>query len=169
MDITLSFFELWQAVQVGGMRNIEARRRGRPDTYGKNVSEMEGGWGVHIEGAAAEMAVAKSLNNYYEGVWREIDRSRGDVGRVQVRSTMRANGCLILHPEDNDEHVFYLVTGIAPTFRIVGSILAARGKVDRFWRTDTGRPAFFVPQSELSPPLTELDSQMAEDLRWDER
>lgn len=159
MIVELTYFELWQAVQVGAMRNLQARRRGRPDTYGKDVTHMEGGWGIHIEGAAAEMAVAKMLNVYHDGVWAEIDRMRSDVGgldrgaRVQVRSTMREDGCLILHPEDNDRDIFYLVVGVAPRFRVAGALLAFNGKKERFWRTNTGRPAFFVPQSELGPPF----------------
>lgn len=153
MDITLSFFELWQAVQVGAMRNLQARRRGRPDTHGKDVSKMDGGWGLHIEGAAAEMAVAKATGRYWDGVWNEIDRSRDDVAGIQVRSTTRDNGCLILHQSDNDNDVFYLVVGLAPRFRLAGCIRASDGKDQRFWRTDTGRPAFFVPQSELSPVI----------------
>jgi hypothetical protein len=149
MEITLSFFELWQAVQVGAMRNLQARRRARPDTHGKDVSKMDGGWGLHIEGAAAEMAVAKMRGAYWDGVWSEIDRERDDVAGIQVRSTTRNNGCLILHPSDNDRDLFYLAVGMAPTFRIAGMIRAAHGKREEFWRTDTGRPAFFVPQSAL--------------------
>lgn len=149
MIVELSYFELWQAVQVGAMRNLQARRRGRPDNYGKDVTQMEGGWGVHIEGAAAEMAVAKFRGAYWDGVWTEIDRERADVADVQVRSTMRENGCLILHREDRDDALFFLVVGVAPRFRIAGCIRASEGKQERFWRIDTGRPAYFVPQSEL--------------------
>jgi hypothetical protein len=149
--VELSFFELHQAANVGVMRNIQARRRERPDTYGKNVYDMEGGWGVHIEGAAAEMAVAKTLGIYWEGVWREIDRSRGDVGGYQVRSTLRRDGCLILHPSDDDLAMFVLVVGAAPKLRIAGQIRAVEGKQIEYWREGTGRPAFFVPQSKLTP------------------
>jgi hypothetical protein len=149
--VELSFFELWQAAGVGAMRNIQARRRGRPDTYGKDVTGLEGGWGVHIEGAAAEMAVAKALGLYWEGVWSEIDRGRGDVGDYQVRHTLRDKGCLLLHPDDLDDAMFVLVTGVAPKLRIAGKIMGREGKDTRYWRTDTGRPAFFIPQGALTP------------------
>lgn len=157
MNVKLTWHELSLAAAAGVRRNLEARRLGRPDTYGKDVSQMEGGWGVHIEGAAAEMAVAKATGSYWDPVWSEIDRSRGDVGRYQVRSTMRENGCLILHPQDRDEDTFVLVTGIAPEFVIRGCILARDGKDERHWRTDTGRPAFFVPQAALFP-ISQLET-----------
>lgn len=148
MIVELTWFELWQAVGVGGMRNIQARRLGRPDTHGKDVAWVEGGWGPHIEGAAAEMALAKFTNSYYEGVWTEIDRQRPDVGDLHVRSTNRENGCLILHEADVSGR-YVLMVGMAPKFRIAGWINAGEGKVEQYWRTDTGRPAYFVPQGAL--------------------
>lgn len=151
MEVNLTWHELSLAAAAGVRRNLEARRKGRPDTYGKDVSQMEGGWGVHIEGAAAEMAVAKACGRYWDPVWSEIDRTRGDIGQLQVRSTMRPNGCLLLHPEDSDESMFVLVTGIAPNFQIRGCIRGHQGKQEQHWRTDTGRPAFFVPQRALQP------------------
>lgn len=148
---SLTWFEFFQAANVGVMRNMQARRLKRPDNHGKDIRDIEGGWGPHIEGACAECLVAKTLNIYWEAVWREIDKSRGDVGDYQVRSTIRENGCLLLHPENPDEAEYILVVGLAPKQRIVGKIRGSEGKKDEYWRTDTGRPAFFVPQAKLTP------------------
>jgi hypothetical protein len=78
----------------------------------------------------------------------------GDIGEgIQVRHTHRANGRLILHPEDRDDHVFYLARGTAPAFEIVGFISGERGKSQEFWADPgTGRPAYFIPDEHLIPP-----------------
>jgi hypothetical protein len=97
----------------------------------------------------AELAVARVLDRE----WTRTDRPdpEGDVGAgVQVRHTRHKNGRLLLHPEDDDTHTFYLVTGEFPTYRVVGCILGGHGKRIGEWRElQPGRPAFAVEQSDL--------------------
>lgn len=147
VTVELTPLEMELAATAGIMRRIEGRKRGRPEPWG----EPPDGWGADIEGAGAEMALAKVLGRYWAGAVvedpRELD---GDVGqRVQVRHTPRRNGCLLLHPTDPDDHAFVLVVGAMPTYRIIGWLYARQGKRESYWRTDTGRPAFFVPQGAL--------------------
>lgn len=137
------------AAAAGCQRNIQALARRRPDTHGKDVAALGGGWNLHVEGACAELAVAKLEGCYWEPVWRQIDRDRDDLSGWQVRSTSRPNGSLLLHAEDPDAGRFVLVVGLAPKFQVVGWTLGKLGKRPEFWRTDTGRPAFFVPPSAL--------------------
>jgi hypothetical protein len=56
-----------------------------------------------------------------------------------------------VHDRDKDDDLFILVTGTAPSFRIAGCIMGRDAKRSEFWRTDTGRPAYFVPQDVLTP------------------
>jgi hypothetical protein len=127
---------------------VSALFRGRPDAYGCSPGY---GWQHHCDGAAAEMAVAKWLGVYWEPLAPEGDLSRilGDVGEYEVRSTRNPQGSLILHERDAGDKMFYLVINAAPRFVIAGSLLAADGKRNEFWRTDRPTPAYFVPQDFL--------------------
>ncbi len=133
------------------MRQIEALKRGRPHRYGKPTGSE---WDTHIEGCAAEMAVAKAYDLYWEPVARAPEDLAGDVSDLQVRSTWRENGRLILHKRDPGDAPFVLVTGKIPTFTIRGWILGREGKLVEFWDGGDGRAAYFVPQHALerSPP-----------------
>jgi hypothetical protein len=147
MIVQLSWLELTQAAFVGCQRRIEALQRGRGDRYGYDAD----GWGTDIEGAAAEMAYAKATNRYWLSVVEDPRELPGDVGPVQIRSTARADGCLILHPDDADDARFVLATGCAPTFTFAGWGIAGELKRDEYWRNGIARPAFFVPQEALRP------------------
>lgn len=142
---TLNWHEVFHAVVVGGTRNIEAKKRGRPDAHGYRGD----GWSIDIEGAAAEMAYAKMRDAYWLAVADNFHALDGDVGRTQIRSTARPDGCLILHPDDPDDSAFVLAIGCAPTFRFVGWGYGRDLKRREYWREDTGRPAFFIPQAAL--------------------
>jgi hypothetical protein len=146
--VRLTEHQLRQAAQAGVERQILAIRNGRRDSHG-----FEGdGWGLHIEGACAELAVAKCRNKFWEAVVDVPEGLEGDVGRAQVRSTRRASGCLLVHPDDPDPAPFVLVIVRSPyEYDVVGWIEGRNAKREEWWRTDTGRPAFFVPQSALNP------------------
>lgn len=148
VDLTLQ--ELILAAHVGIRREVSARAVGRQNAHGFNGDTADG-WSMHVEGAAAECALAKHLGGYWPMTVGRLDLE-GDVGEgIHVRSSRRRDACLILHPDDADEGVFWLVVGQAPHFVVVGSAVGVEGKIERFWREDTGRPAFFVPQAELLP------------------
>jgi hypothetical protein len=113
----------------------------------------------HIAGAVAEFAVAIAACRAWEPSLLP-DTERGDVGRVQVRSTPYSGGHLILHKRvwtkkngwrgDRDEHAFVLVTGHRPCLYIRGWILGRDGKNDDWWgELQPGRPAYNVPQHVL--------------------
>lgn len=154
------------AAQAGTRRRIEALRLGRVPVYGDTKVHAE--WGVDIEGAAAEMAVAKSFNLFWTPVVREPKELDGDVGfglqALQVRSTPRDNGRLILHDRDADDAVFVLVTGRLPEFHIRGWTTGREGKQARFQHPGDGRPAYFVPQESLhqgEPPVVRCRGDQA--------
>lgn len=143
VNITLTAEELRLAAMVEVARRVENLSQGRQPKYG-----AEHGWTTGVEGAAAEMALAKHLGVYWSGAIGNLKAA--DVGRLQVRSTARLDGCLILHPSDADDDVFILAVGVAPTFEFRGWLRAKDGKLPEFWRDpNTGRPAFFVPQDKL--------------------
>ena len=94
-----------------------------------------------------EAALAKFLGIF----WSMGEKGGDDVGEHQVRTTSGHNNRLIVHDNDKDDARFYLVTGVNGTYTIRGWILGRDAKSKRFWSDPTGnRPAYFVPQSELS-------------------
>lgn len=148
MKITLQRHELFLGAQAGITRRLEAAKHGRGDRYGAPPSDL---WGIDIEACLAELAVAKAYDLYWERLAYDPATLRGDVATLQVRSTWREDGCLILHEEDRDDATFILVTGCAPTYTVRGWIQGRAGKQRQWWREGDGRPAYFVPQAALSP------------------
>lgn len=145
--ITLTSAEWAISNAVAALRQVSNEAVARKDAHGASASL---GMEAHIQGAAAEAAVAKWRNVWWAGALNNLRAA--DVGRLQVRSTEHPNGCLLLHRTDPDDDVFILAIGKAPTFRLFGWIRAADGKQEKFWRDPKGgRPAFFVPQSALRP------------------
>jgi len=140
--------ELEHAAFGGFRRRLDAIQRNGQPRYGLQADDP---WGFDINSAIAEAAVARWLNLY----WSTGRIGAPDVGTsVEVRSTHRLDGCLLLHPPDRDDAPYVLVTGTGLTRNIIGWITGRHGKQQKWWRTDTGRPAFFVPQSALHPAVS---------------
>lgn len=142
--IVLSHTEKMSAAMIGVMRHLDNTEANRDHLWGgdKNM-----GWQYHIEGAMGECAVAKHLGMF----WSCGVRGDDDVGEYQVRTTDESWKKLILHPEDEDNKRYYLVTGLNGTYSIRGWILCRDGKQKQWWQDPTkkNRWAFFVPQSAL--------------------
>lgn len=135
--------EMYMAAQAGFLRTIQNIYAKAKSAYGADQDGID--WKIAIEGGIGEYVVAKALNIHWTG--KGVMRG-DDVGEYQVRTTPYENGCLLLHPRDEDEKVFILVTGKAPEYEVKGWIRGADGKKQEFWK-DGNRPCYFVPQSEL--------------------
>ena len=146
-EVKLTSSEMLIAAQSGVIRQVENISKKRKAAHGAG---SKNDWQLHIEGCLGEMALSKYLDVYYSGKGKF---RAPDVGVVDVRTSTSHNNRLILHKEDPDERVFYFVTGVNGEYRIQGWILGKDGKQDKFW-TDprTGRPAYFIPVSELNEP-----------------
>ncbi len=151
--IRLTFAEMQIAAQVAIQRVVQnlkvanGQKAGddRVNRYGSNDKDI---WQRAIQGCFGEMAIAKYLGIYWTGAVG--DWSANDVGEFEVRCTHHLSGSLIVHKEDPDDKTFALVCGRGPDFRLPGCIKGAIAKREGIWRTDTGRPAFFFPQGNLS-------------------
>jgi hypothetical protein len=156
-EVILTDSEMHIAATVGALRQIENIFKGRQHAY---AGPRDASWQMHIEGAAGEQAFAKWSGRYWNGNLGDLDAD--DVGHVQVRTTGRPDGRLILHPLDPDDRPFVLVTGISPRFVLRGWIRGSDGKQQQWWRDPVGgRPAYFVPQSALRPMPPPRDSGAA--------
>jgi len=144
--IVLSSTQMMMAAHVGIMRRLQFLKRNAVAVYGKETD-----WQLQIEGALSEYALAKYLNLHWEGVG-VIDGD--DVGDQDVRVTEHQHGSLILHPRDNDNKKFWLLTGKNGTYIVRGYILGKDGKQDKYYKEMVqGRgKSYFVPQSELIKP-----------------
>jgi hypothetical protein len=145
--VRLPIQEMRVAAYAGAERQLLHIMQGTRDAYGYDGD----GWDVHCDGAIAEYVVAKALNRFWLPVAANHRTLEGDVGRLQVRSTRLHAGSLILHHRDPDDAGYVLVIANPPTYRLAGWCYGHEGKRQHFWREDTGRPAFFVPQGELRP------------------
>ena len=143
--VRLSYSEILQGAMVGVMRQVQNLKAGRTHRHGGSANA---GWQRNIDGARGELARAKHLDVYIGGT----GVMRGpDVGDCDVRTTAGADNRLILHPDDPDDRVFWLLTGSNGQYQVRGNILGAEG-IQQNWSTDPvgGRPAYFVPQGELN-------------------
>lgn len=109
-------------------------------------------WGLDIVGALGELAVAKVFDAYPHPDGGVGPSYGGDITRrFEVRATTRLDGSLIVHDRDPDDRQFILVRGQVPTLEVAGWIFGSQAKQLEFWRTSTGRPAYFVPAADLQP------------------
>lgn len=146
MVVSLSSWEILLAAQAGIMRQVENLKKGRKPYYGAGT---RADWQLHIEGCLGEYALAKFLGLHWSGQGFRGD----DVGRYQVRTGSQEGHRLILHPDDADDHIFWLLCGANGAYGVKGWVMGRDGKQDVYWKDPgTGRPAFFVPQAALSPP-----------------
>ncbi len=147
IEVVLDSYEMRQAAQAGVERHIESVSNGRRDRYG--MSDVFG-WQHHIEGAMGELAVAKVLDLYWN---YGVNVFKGpDVGDLQVRTTHRDTGNLLLHEADSPTARYVLVTGINGHYVVRGWISGWVGKQRKYWgEPQPGRPCYMVPQSALMP------------------
>ena len=145
--IDLNAHEIEVACLVGVQRQIENIFNGAKPAYGAGTAND---WQLAIEGCLGEMALAKKLGCYWDG--KGVKRAP-DVGQVDVRTTPRENGRLILHPDDPDDRFFCLLTGVNGRYTFRGGIFGREGKREENWKDPQGtnRWAFFVSQDQLRP------------------
>lgn len=153
MLVFLDWYEVAIAAKVGIQRHIYALKSRNADAFGRGSDD---GWTDHIEGAAGELAFAKSIGSY----WRPSVNtygSGGDVGRVQVRTRSKSHYDLIVRENDRDGDLFVLVRGRIPQFEIVGFIRGLDAKKQKYSRSYGCRPAaFFVPADSLIRDFTTI-------------
>jgi hypothetical protein len=149
MEVELEWHEYAMAAEIGKLRRLTAVRRSSENSHGAtNLS-----WTEDIEGAAAELVVAKCLGIYWNG---GIDTfKKPDLGKdIQVRWTPLHSNSLIVREADPDSNIYILVTGTTPKFVVRGYLYGSEAKNKAWERSPNGRaPAYFVPANHLRPIL----------------
>lgn len=145
MELTLTKTEMEMCRLVGEERWRYARRTGRDPGLGptKDARNAEN----DIRGAECEFAAAQMLNLGWRPTVGQLDAL--DVGGVcNVRSTILADGRLIVKPSDPDWVPFVLVVKQNCHFRLAGWLYGYEAKA--FPETDAyGDLAHFVSQKDL--------------------
>jgi hypothetical protein len=157
MNVKLKPYEVTSGAMVGLMREAKSREEGRVRTGG-DPDEPSMGWGIHIEGALGEMAVAKALGLYWSASVNTF-KTEADVGIYEVRTRSRDWYDLLIRSDDSDDKIFILVTGSSPDFCLRGWFRAGDAKQDKWLQHHGGKPpAWFVPQKYLLP-ISELPKE----------
>ena len=148
MRVQLTYSEIILGAMAGVHRRVEYLKSGLSNRYQPSMEQI---WGAQIEGALAEQALAKGLNKYFSGKG-EFGQSDLDEN-IECRATSWPDGRLILHDADKDEARYYLLVGEVGHYRIIGSIYGGEGKKKEYLDdpNQTGKSAYYVPQSELEP------------------
>jgi hypothetical protein len=103
-----------------------------------------------ILGACGEMAVCKHLGLFWTPSVNTFHHEPDIPPDIEVRSTDRLDGSLIVRDNDPPDRRYFLVTGKPPSLLVVGFISGHEARKDEWVRDPHGhRPAWFVPQHAL--------------------
>lgn len=123
------------------------RGRNRGPRFGQKALD------VHLLGAAGEMAVASFLGLKHE-LYKETEAKRGsdDLPGIDVKTRSRHSYDLIVQAKEDPSKKFVLVTIEKQRTLIHGWCYGGEAMEEKYWADYAGgRPAYFVPQSQLRP------------------
>jgi hypothetical protein len=141
------------AIQEGHRRqrvNEEKGLRGRNKGAWRGDKALE----IHLLGAAGEMAVASYLG-LKEHLFKETEAKRGSEdlpGNIDVKTRSKSRYDLIVQKNEDPRKKYVLVTVERQKTLIHGWCYGKDAMKDEYWADYAGgRPAYFVPQSQLRP------------------
>jgi hypothetical protein len=145
-QVVLTPSEMEMAIAVGTLRTKESMRL----NLDRSKSYLQSQFEKDIQGAAAELAYCKFRGKFWPGgVGTYKDPDAGLV--TQVRSTTLEDGSLIVRSNDDPNHIYVLVIGSLPKFRVAGWIKGQDARRSEYFRNPNGRdPAWFVPIRALN-------------------
>lgn len=150
MKVTLTEWEYRHCVDVAAMRMSVSISSGIADINHRERDYNERLL-VDVNGVCGEMAVAKAINRFWQPSVNTFHGVPDILPNIEVRSTEKSSGCLIVRDNDPDDRYYFLVTGKPPVFLVHGYMLGAEAKKDEWLRNPHGhRPAWFVPQPNLN-------------------
>lgn len=155
-NVNLTDMEMRMAAMVGAERQLQSA--GSPGT--KHGIPSLDPWTMHLNGVAAEIAVAKSLGRYWPpsvGTFRnqpDIPPGPGRPTSVEVRWITRPDYDLKIRSDDHDDSIYVLVSGNAPNMILHGWFICKDARKPEFWtELGNGRPGLWcVPKTRLHGP-----------------
>lgn len=162
--VNLTDMEMRMAAMVGAERQLQSA--GSPGTK-HGLSNLDP-WTMHLNGAAAELAVAKALALFWPGSVGTF-RAEPDIPcrqhppGIEVRWISQMRYDLKIRHDDSPERMYVLVSGFAPRMTLHGWYLGSDAKQPEFWtELGNGRPGLWcVPKERLHGPQGRKPSAMA--------
>lgn len=151
VEITLTRDEIVFAAQGGLMRNIENLLKGGKPRFGHPYEQL---WARHINGAHAELAVAKYLGVYWTPVYEKWANGLPDLpGGREVRSITRPGKPLAFYEGNKPERKYLLVHVETPKLTLIGWLFGHEIMRDEWLAgtDDKGKRRWEAPQSALRP------------------
>jgi|2_EtaG_2_1085320.scaffolds.fasta_scaffold05805_1 hypothetical protein len=141
--VVLTPSEMAMGANAGAQRRIYNIVKKHPPMF----PSARGQWHEDIEGALAEMALAKHMGVYWQGK----GSVRGpDVGDFEVRWTPWETGKLVLHEKtDKPGKRYHLVTGEYGQYTLRGWYTMEEGCRPEYWDDTQKYPQHFIPQGVL--------------------
>jgi hypothetical protein len=153
IKLTLNSEYIALGQRIAKLRNASHRGIGRAD--GVVASDSIG---MDIDGAYGEIAVALASNKPWTNALLSIEKwllSRDnlpDVGNMEVKTTRRVSGCLLIQKHSITKAPYVLVLlDEFPVVKIVGWMNGEDVKQPKYWRTNVPRPCYMAPQRDLRP------------------
>lgn len=147
--VVLSFSEFYSAVDAAKLRMAASavKNLNHASTYKRNYIER---LQEEVIGCCGEMAVAKALDKWFVPSIDTFHTRPDCFDSIEVRSTPRADGRLIVRDNDANDRVFILAIVNAPDITLAGWMLGGECKYDKYlYNPNDYRPAWFVPQKDL--------------------
>lgn len=105
-------------IALGAHHAVMRRNKKHMGFRGDREQTQSSSWDNEINGVLAELAWCKFRNIYWSGV---SDLKAKDGGDIEIRWTHHTGrGGLIVYNKDNDDSIFILSEGYAPTIFFVG-------------------------------------------------
>lgn len=167
MTVLIDKAEFFYVGLGGFMRNATAMMDGRQLEEGRE----DLGFDTHVIGMVIEYAIAKQFDRFWSPKLHKLDTYEGDLTGIHAKSISQAHHSLIVRPHDPVE--FNYVLGFCQpwersedkglTIELLGWKAGKMAKVQKYFKEKDlakgiHRPAYFVPQSDLSPMETLFDS-----------
>lgn len=152
VPVSLTVPEFHAAVQVGLLRftTSSLRTMNHATTYQRTWRER---LDEEIIGACGERVFCKAFGQHWDSSVDTYHNIPDAPGGVEIRSTWRQDGSLIVRDNDADDRWYYLVTGDPPAMVVQGGIRGRDAKQEQWLRDPHGhRKSWFVPQSALHRP-----------------
>jgi putative component of toxin-antitoxin plasmid stabilization module len=145
IEVTLTWAEILTAAEIGVRRRVNGLRLKRAEPYGQRASTT---WNHDINGALAEMALAKHLDRFWSGTIGQI--SEADVGALEVRSKCEPWHRLVIRATDPPDKIYVSVLVGIPVCQLCGWMRASDAKRPEWLLPDEDKPdRFFVPADQL--------------------
>ena len=143
VQVKITSEEALQAAIIGLKRRIVSVDKCLFDN-----KRVDSAWETDVEGAISEFVAAKFLGIEWQAGINTFHAP--DVGLIQVRTTQRTDGKLIVRNDDSDDEAFVLVTGTYPNYFICGWLLGKEAKKEKWiYNPNNKGAAWFVPQEAL--------------------